>query len=450
MKNKIVIIIFFFLVQWTAGQNTSLGLSDQNKSIPKLEFHALNQVWLRVNQSNPNTTVLGEEAEQTVDLGLRRTRFQMFGEVAPKVFLYFQAGQNNVNRITNLNGNRKNTFFIHDAFCEYYAVGQKLKLGGGLTIANGLSRFSQPNISNIVSMDVPLFAQATVDQTDQFSRKLSVVARGQLGHWEYRFVFSDPFPIQSNGNALPVLNHYASFTPKGHHWQQQAMITYQFFDHEQNTTPYMPGTYLGNKKVWNVSAGAIYQKSATWHQVQNTSSTGLDTQFNPMVLWCLESFLDVPLKKQKGTAIHGYLGYFSTNYGPGYLRYNGIMNPANGIQMNGLATDVGGQYGNAYPMFGSGSVIHLQFAYLTRNDLLGKDAIHGKLQYYVTATQSKYGRLNNRSLLNASAGLNWLMPGNHSKITLDFNSRPAVVLLETNTYTVSRRNAITIQYQINI
>ena len=39
---------------------------------------------------------------------------------------------------------------------------------------NGLSRFSQPSIGTIVTMDVPVFAQATVDQTDEFSRKLSV------------------------------------------------------------------------------------------------------------------------------------------------------------------------------------------------------------------------------------------------------------------------------------
>ena len=79
-----------------------------------------------------------------------------------------------------------------------------LYIGGGLTIANGLSRFSQPSISTIMSMDVPVFAQATVDQTDEFSRKLSLYARGQIGKLDYRLVLTDPFPVNTNGTvAIP-------------------------------------------------------------------------------------------------------------------------------------------------------------------------------------------------------------------------------------------------------
>jgi len=52
----------------------------------------------------------------------------------------------------------------------------------------------------IMSMDVPVFAQATVDQTDEFSRKLSVYARGQIGRLDYRLVLSDPFPVNTNGS----------------------------------------------------------------------------------------------------------------------------------------------------------------------------------------------------------------------------------------------------------
>jgi len=35
---------------------------------------------------------------------------------------------------------------------------------------------------------------------------------------------------------------------------KQMMLTYQFYEHEQHITPYMPGTYLGTKKVWNISS----------------------------------------------------------------------------------------------------------------------------------------------------------------------------------------------------
>jgi hypothetical protein len=37
----------------------------------------LNQVWLRYNESNPGTTVLGDATSETFDIGLRRTRLQL-------------------------------------------------------------------------------------------------------------------------------------------------------------------------------------------------------------------------------------------------------------------------------------------------------------------------------------------------------------------------------------
>jgi len=456
-KMKVIKTIIWVLSLAIIGNSRAADSTPQPLRFPLskdekqyLQFTILNQVWLRANESNASTTVLGDLQKNTVDLGLRRTRFQLFGEIAPNTFVYFQFGQNNFNRVVAMNGNRKNTFFIHDALCEYRIGKSQQKIGGGLTITNGLSRFSQPSISSIVSLDVPVFAQATVDQTDQFSRKLSVYSRGQVGKVDYRFVFSDPFPIQSNGAAQPTLGDNATFALKGHHWQYQAMLAYQFFEHEQNQTPYMPGTYLGSKKVFNVSVGGIYQKGATWNTSKNAVTGLKDTNYNNMILLCAESFLDMPMNKDKGTAIHAYLGYFSTNYGHNYIRYNGIMNPATGTAATGLATDVGGQYGNAYPMFGTGNVIHGQFAYVLPKDLLGKDGVSGKLQLYTTATTSRYARFNNQSLTNASVGVNWLMPGNRSKITLDLMNRTAVTLTSGGDFSKERKNTITVQYQINI
>src|SRR6185369_6516907 len=167
----------------------------------KLTF--LNQIWFRYNNSNPGTLLQNEPADQTFDIGLRRTRFQFFGQLTDHVFFYFQYGQNNFNSVSQNAGNRKIQAFFHDALGEYkFKKGsEKLVLGGGLTITNGLSRFSQPSIGTIMSMDVPVFAQATVDQTDEFSRKLSVYARGQIGKFDYRLVVSDPFPVQTNGTT---------------------------------------------------------------------------------------------------------------------------------------------------------------------------------------------------------------------------------------------------------
>jgi hypothetical protein len=384
----------------------------------------LNQVWLRYNESNPGTTVLGDPTSETFDIGLRRTRLQLYGQITDRVFFYLQFGQNNFNYLSGQNatnsGNRKFQVFFHDALGEYrvFKDNDKLHLGAGLTITNGLSRFSQPSIGTIMSMDVPVFAQATVDQTDEFSRKLSVYARGQIGKLDYRIVLSDPFPITSNGTGITTTNGInatnASFAFDKHSKQYQAMLIWNLFDKESHVTPYMTGTYLGKKKVLNLEAGIISQNNATW---TGTSVTDPDRKYYDMKLWSVAVFYDAPLNSEKGTAINAYLGYFNTDYGKGYLRYNGIMNPANGTTM---AASPAGSFGNAFPMFGTGSVIYAQFGYLLKKDLLGET--HGTLMPYVTYQSSNYERLD-KQMTVYDVGVNWFLKGHSSKLTLDYQLR---------------------------
>src|SRR5688572_32089169 len=249
-----------------APEKDALKFNINESGTHYFQFAVLNQTWVRFNQSNPRTLVENRIKDNTVDIGLRRTRIQAFGQLTDKVFIYFQFGMNNFNSQFNTGNNRKLHAFFHDALGEYkISNGNQLKVGGGLTIANGLSRFSQPSVSSIMTMDVPVFAQATVDQTDEFSRKLSVYARGQVGKFDYRFILSDPFPITSNGTpSIPTPGPSANFAQIGHHKQYQGFFLYNFFDQETHTTPYMTGTYLGKKKVFNLEAGFISQRKATW------------------------------------------------------------------------------------------------------------------------------------------------------------------------------------------
>jgi hypothetical protein len=71
----------------------------------------MNQVWLRFNQSNPSTTVEDLPATETFDIGLRRTRMQLFGQLTDKVFLYFQFGMNNFNSTAQVAIGRMLPFF---------------------------------------------------------------------------------------------------------------------------------------------------------------------------------------------------------------------------------------------------------------------------------------------------------------------------------------------------
>jgi hypothetical protein len=414
-----------------------LNLNEDGNHYIKATF--LNQVWLRYNESNPGSLVLNQPASKTFDIGLRRTRFQLYGQLSDRVFVYFQFGQNNFNYLSQTSGNRKIQAFFHDALAEYRVSkgSEKLILGGGLTIANGLSRFSQPSIGSIATMDVPVFAQATVDQIDQFSRKLSVYARGQLGKFDYRVILSDPFPVSTNGSTLPALNNNATFAQEGHHKQYQGFFMWNFFDKESHVTPYMTGTYLGKKKVFNLEAGIIAQKNAT----ETSPDGGVTKEFHNMTLWSVAAFYDAPINTETGTALNAYLGYFDYEYGPGYLRYNGIMNPASSVQPGNPA----GSQGNAFPMFGSGNVFYAQVGYLMKKDLLGEG--NGTLMPYVSMLSAKYHRLD-KQMNVIDVGVNWLIKGHTSKISLDYQSRPNYDQQGTELISSGRKSQVVLQYQI--
>lgn len=426
------------------------NLNDSGSHYIKATF--TNQVWLRLNDNNPGTTVLSDPANNTFDIGLRRTRMQLFGQLTDRIFFYTQFGMNNFNKIsaspgyntTGTPSNRKVAAFFHDALGEYevYRKGNSfIRFGGGLTIVNGFSRFSQPSIGTIMTMDVPVFAQATVDQTDQFGRKLTVYSRGQVGKLNYRVAVADPFPIETNGAVPPALSVNSVFAQKKHKKQFEGLLVYNFFDTEDNTTPgYMTGTYLGKRKVLNVEAGLISQKNASWRK------EGADTVYSNMNLWSVAVYADMPVNKEKGTAVSGYVGYFNTDYGKGYLRYNGIMNPASGTT-NSIA-GVGGTHGNAYPMFGTGSVVYAQAGYKFKDALLGNQ---GTLMPFASLQHANYDRLTDAMNLY-NVGVNWLIKGHNGKLTLNYENRP---VYKTSTVANEiakdgRRGAWILQYQISI
>jgi hypothetical protein len=448
MKKHIIAIlisvvspVFCLLAQNSATSNTieemRLKLNEDGSHYLKWTF--LNQVWFRYNDSNPGTTVMDEPANETFDIGLRRTRIQFYGQLTDHVFFYTQFGQNNFNFLSQNAGNRKLQVFFHDALGEYkvWKTNDRLKIGGGLTIANGLSRFSQPSVSTIMTMDVPVFAQATVDQTDEFSRKLSVYARGQLGKFDYRVMLSDPFPITTNGQTSSPIGPSATFAQVGHHKQYQGFFIYNFFDNETHTTPYMTGTYLGKKKVFNIEGGFVTQKNATW----TSPDAGATTEYHDMNLWSVALYYDAPINLEKGTALSAYAGYYNLDYGTDYLRYNGIMNPANGID-NGPYT---GSQGNAFPMFGTGKVIYTQVGYLLKKDLLGSV---GTLMPYASLMSADYDTLTD-GMNVLDIGVNWLIKGHTSKLTLDYQSRPVYEAQGQDIVKVSTKGQVVLQYQVS-
>ena len=413
-----------------------LNLSPDGKQFIQATF--LNQVWLRYNESNPGTTVLGTAKPSTFDVSLRRTRIQLFGQLTDRVFFYAQFGQNNFNYLST----RKTGAFFHDALAEYAVVPNHLSLGGGLTAWSGLSRYASPSVGSILGADAPLFQQATNDATDQFLRKLSLYAKGKLGKFDYRLALTSPLPIQNSGMAPAAVTRNADFSLEAPQKQVQGYVQYQFLEPESNLTPYMTGSYLGQKRVFTIGAGFITQPGAMAYL--NAQNAVVNTAMN---LYAVDVFYDAPLNDAEHTALTLYGGYWRYDFGPGYIRNLGVNNPADGV------STAGGSFngpGDAFPLIGTGNIGFGQVGYLLPQKLLGEK--NGQLQPYASLMVAKYDRLAD-AMVNYDLGINWLMRGHGSKFSLNYQHRPLFGPMPDANGQVGKtggRGTVVLQYQIYV
>lgn len=408
------------------GNQLKINLNEDGNQFIKFTF--LNQTWLRYTDANPGTTVNGYQQDHIFDIGLRRTRMQLFGQISPRVFFYTQFGMNNF----TYNSKQFQGAFFHDAVSEFTVNEKWLSIGAGLTGWSGLARYASPSVGSILSTDAPLYQQTTNGATDQFLRKLSLYAKGKIGKLDYRLAISKPMAIQNATYTINPLSANSEFAPYPAKLQTQGYLMYQFLDQEENKIPYTTGTYLGKKKIFNLGAGFIYQPDAMW----NLNSAG-DTVKSDMLLLGADIFADLPLNKEKGTAFTGYLAANYFNLGNNYVRNIGVMNPANGTL--GVSTFNGA--GNAFPMIGTGLTFYAQLGYLMKKELLG----NGTLQFYAASQISDFDRLNSLVTMY-EGGLNWLISGTHqSKISLNVQMRPVF----NNALDYSHhRGMVQMQYQI--
>lgn len=442
-------IILLLLPLHSLAQNKELKFKLNEDGTHYVKFTGLTQVWLRYDQSNPGSAIYGDPAASTFDIGIRRLRFQAFAQLNDRVFVYTQFGQNNLNAMAS----RKTGAFFHDALVEYAAVKRNLSIGAGITGWSGLSRYASPAVASILSLDAPLYQQATNDVNDIFLRKLSVYAKGKLEKLDYRMAITSPFPVQSATTGISgalvgavdtSLGTYATFSPRKPKAQFQAYVMYQFKEEESNLIAYIPGTYLGQKDVFTIGAGLIYQANATRNVVGGTDSTLGLIEFHNMLLLNVDVFYDHPLNKEKGTALTLYGAFSRFDFGPGYLRYAGVMNPTNGLLAGSYQP---GNNGNAFPMIGSGQIVYLQGGYLMKKNLLGEQ---GTFQPYADVMLANYERLSGPMAVY-EAGINWLINAHSAKMTLGLQNRPVFNPDSGgNLSEQGRKNMIVVQYQIGI
>tara|TARA_R110000850_G_scaffold26824_4_gene76411 strand:+ start:1311 stop:2687 length:1377 start_codon:yes stop_codon:yes gene_type:complete len=406
-------LLFLPLVTFSlSAQDKELKIFLNDAQTHYIRGTGLGQVWVRYTEFNPGSTVFGTPKQNGFDVGLRRVRYQAFGQLTDNVFIYTQFG---INSFGSLSG-RKPGLFLHDVVAEYAVIPAKLTIGAGLHGVNGTVRYSSSSVGTILGMDLPFIEESTNDISDQFVRMLGVYAKGQLGQLDYRFSASNPFPIQTAINPVPTLPdgmiNQAYYSVNAPELKYQGYVMWQFWEKESNQFPYMTGTYLGKKKVLAIGSGFATQSNAMEYRAASQGAKILapSTQFG------LDIFIDTPLDKAKGTAFTGYAAYINYDFGPNYLRNGGAINVANGMNANGTANGPG----NNFPLIGTGQVYYTQIGYLMRKDLLG-DA--GTFQPYAQLIISDYEKVADPFTVY-DIGVNWLQAGHRSKLSLDYQSRP--------------------------
>ena len=388
---------------------------DKSDSSKFIQLGMVGQFWARNTDNNPYTAVQGTAQSNTTDFSIRRIRFVLSGVLTDRVSFFVQFGQNNLNYLSA----RKAGSFFHDVTADYAFIKKKLLIGVGLNGWNGPSRFSNTSVGSILVLDPPNYQEVTNDTYDQFVRRLGMYAKGKLGKLDYRLSVGKPFVIQTtSGSGTEAINVNSAFSTLPPKMNYQGYFMYQFLDQESNFGPGTAGSYLGKKRVFNIGAGFNYQQDAMFHYGNVVAK---DTIKQDIKLFAVDVFYDAPVNKEKGTALSLYACYSNYNYGANFIKVSGPDNPANGSTKPASATAFEkSNYGNAFPYLGTGSVGYIQAAYKFKNDLFGSQ---GTLQPYVDLQYSRYDRLA-EGMSAFDIGVNWLVYGNNSKITLNYQSRP--------------------------
>lgn len=333
------------------------------------------------------------------ELSLRRSRVLLYAQLSDRFLILTHFGLNNLNyQGLHPTGQSSQTqLFLHDAWVEYRAA-PNLYIGGGLHYWNGISRLNNQSTLNIMGLDNPRFAWATIGTSDQFGRHMGVYAKGSINErLQYRLSWNQP--IANSIDQLVELTPEADrsvYRGTAFNNPQQpdnafaGYVNYQFFDIESTKLPYMVGSYLGTKRVFSIGAGAFYHPEGT---VTEGTLNGNDLQGHDVLLWSVDAYLDMPIGENK-EALSLYAGYFNYDFGPNY-------------QLAGTSLDVA-----------TSQTIYGQAGYLLR-----PFSNKFRLQPYVTGAFRSLEALGSDRFTEVQTGLNFFITDHNAKISLQYGHR---------------------------
>jgi len=256
---------------------------------------------------------------------------------------------------------------------------------------------------NIMTLDAPIHNWATIGTSDQFARHLGFYAKGKLGKLDYRVSFNQALANPTRGisvDDITVKNDTGGVTGyitdlaayrnpmnPGGGKVFAGYFKYEFLDAEGNLLPYLVGSYLGGKKVFNVGAGFYYHQDGAVHSMNGTDLVTLSpTSFG------VDVFYDSPIG-ENGGAFTGYASF---------------VNHAWGANWTG---GVGG--------VGTGSIIFAQAGFVIPGDPKGK----ARWQPYVHFTNRSleaHQDFTDPASTALGIGVNAYLSGHNAKITGEF------------------------------
>lgn len=405
---------------------------DGSKFVRIMTWH---QFWARYDQYNPGTLIGDKPAEDGLDVGIRRSRFLIYGKVTNDLLVLFHFGINNQSTVGGGFGTgdtpKKPQLFVHGAWGEYRFFKDYLFAGVGLHYWNGLSRLTNASTITFLGLDSPIFSWPNIDKTDQFGRQLGVYAKGKIDRFDYRLAVNAPFVVA--GEPKDGKADYAGASTKA----VTGYFKFDFLDIEPDQLPYFAGTWLGRKKVWNLGAGFyVHPRSMAYLDTKG------DKVFQDQVLLAVDTFVDMPFGKDAG-ALTAYAGFFHYEMGKNFLRNVGILNPSTAVSPD-LPSSANGP-GNAVPLIGTGNTWFGQVGYLLP-PWFGRA---GRLQPYAQVRVSRFQALGG-TVVEPEGGVNWLFLNHNAKLTIDYKSRPVFAAATAGALPTEqeRRSELTMQAQV--
>lgn len=408
-----IFLMLFIAISYSYSQELNDGIHSYKPLVVKLNdngekylrFIVWGQMWGKFTEPNEGYVDLqGNQIDATYDIGIRRARFLAYAQVSPRFLFLIHIGVNNQQFSGGGApgaGAKKPQVFVHDMWTEFKVYDNYLDLGAGLHYWHGLSRLTNSSTLNFMTIDAPIFNWPVIELTDQFARQMGIYAKGKVGKLDYRFNLNKPFIFGDNPNS-ESLNQNSRFIINDN-LSTAGYLNYQFLDQESNKLPYMVGTYLGKKEIFNIGAGFKY------HPESMGTADNNNVELHDQVLLSADIFYEKPFDNGD-KALSIYSVFYNFDFGPNYVRNIGIMS----------STGISGSGANAQPTVGTGQIFYTQAGYMFGSFNEGQH-----LMPFLTVTLKNFEGLEDMTN-QFDAGLNYLINGHNAKVTLQYSARPKI------------------------